>query len=485
MIKVLLNQVGRLLIVSMESDSFIPDNLADAITTSLTYFEKSYTPRDGVQFTQKTLYEDSDKTIICGVGFTSRVFKIVKECGYAPVISKNTSLSNNCEMFWDMIPDNFNFRKGQDECLLKIAASDCGTIVAPPGAGKTAIIKLITLLCKKSNIAYVTKRTDIANGVYDSLSQDNARISRLCTGGKYVPHARITVANADSMHKLDRSADILLLDEIHELALDRYIEQFYQFPKAKIFGFTASPKRPDGRHVETEGLTGPVIYSLSYQEALANKSVADIHVEWIVPDLIYDEGAMYAPGADRERAAVWRNDARNKCIATRAKQIPDDDQTLIITKTVEHVYALKELLPDYEVVYAQKSADDQRMLELRAEGLIPEDEPDMTKQRRDQLRKQFESGSLKKVICNYIWSTGVDFRHLAVLVRADASGDSTQNIQIPGRATRVTDAKSKALVIDVWDKHSIGLLSRARIRQKAYDSNGWKQTWPEKNNAKT
>lgn len=479
-----LKQSGRIMTVYPTAGGSLPDDLLQELKTALTFYQKGYSPREGVSYTERGLYIDTNGILTAGVGFLNRVSKVIKARNFTVSFSRPKFDSVAHSFDWSVLPDDWEFRHRQEECLFKMAGYPWGIIKAPTGIGKSTLIRLECQGYKKAKVLYVTKSTDVANGTYDELVKVIPLVSRVGGGGKAIPGARVVVCNADSIHKVGTDFDIVLVDEVHELATDNYIDQFYQFNKSKMFAFTASLKRPDGRHFELEGLFGSVIFEMDYKEAQANNMVAAMTVEWLIPNLTYDAGCMFGPGADRERGSVWRNDVRNACIADRVKKIPDNSQTLVVAKTVEHVYALKKLLPDFDVVYAPKSSDDERINNLIEEGLIPADAPQMTKQRRNKMREDFSSGKLKKVICNYVWSTGVDFKNLEVLVRADASGESTKNTQVPGRATRITENKKAGLVIDLWDTFSTHLLARSRDRKKEYESNGWHQIWPENRNTK-
>jgi len=104
-----------------------------------------------------------------------------------------------------------------------------------------------------------------------------------------------------------------------------------------------------------------------------------------------------------------------------------------------------------------------------------EDEPPMTPAARDQMSRDFVAGTLKKVIATDVWSTGVDFPQLSVLIRADARASEIMDIQAPGRVVRRHDASGKAhgLVIDCMDYFDGAFLRRSMERKKTYMKQGW------------
>src|SRR5690606_28656594 len=86
-----------------------------------------------------------------------------------------------------------------------------------------------------------------------------------------------------------------------------------------------------------------------------------------------------------------------------------------------------------------------------AMGCISEDEPRMNAQRLDMLQRQFAAKKLRKAIATTVWDTGVDFRHLDVLIRADAGSSPIKDTQLPGRAMRTSAGKEVGIVRDYVD----------------------------------
>jgi superfamily II DNA or RNA helicase len=96
------------------------------------------------------------------------------------------------------------------------------------------------------------------------------------------------------------------------------------------------------------------------------------------------------------------------------------------------------------------------------------------------MQEDFESGKLKKVIATDVWSTGVDFPQLSVLVRADARSSEIIDIQAPGRVVRRHDASGKqyGMVIDFMDHFDGTFLRRSHDRRRSYNRQGWEQNNP-------
>jgi superfamily II DNA or RNA helicase len=92
---------------------------------------------------------------------------------------------------------------------------------------------------------------------------------------------------------------------------------------------------------------------------------------------------------------------------------------------------------------------------------------------RTQKRKDFEAGTLKRVIATHVWKQGVDFVNLQVFFRADGGMSEINNIQLPGRLSRKADGKEFGLLIDLYDRHDPKAYRRALERKRAYGEMGW------------
>jgi late competence protein required for DNA uptake (superfamily II DNA/RNA helicase) len=108
-------------------------------------------------------------------------------------------------------------------------------------------------------------------------------------------------------------------------------------------------------------------------------------------------------------------------------------------------------------------------------GLIEGDFAPMTDRRREDLRLAFEDASLRRVIATDVWSTGVSFDRLAVLLRADARSSTIKDEQIPGRVSRTHPDKPAGLVIDCDDSFDQGFSRAFQSRKRNYRSKGWRE----------
>jgi superfamily II DNA or RNA helicase len=470
--------------VSDEAGRSPPAATRARLEEALTYFERHYdytaeTP-GAFSYVERKLYAtDQVGRLMVPLGLKARVAALLRTAGH-PVSHRGdplTALNPAAHApDWDGLLAEFELFHGQDECLAKIAAAEGGVIAAPTGAGKSTMMRMLCRLYPKARVHVTTKSATLAEEIRADLARVIPDVGFVGAGRKRV--ARVTVFIADSLHHGMGEADLLLADELHQLLAPKYARLLGMYGRARMFGFSATPSgRMDGRDLEAEALFGPVLYQIPYQEAQAAGRVVPITVEWLRVLKGPNVSGFKLP-ALKAQHGVWRNEERNRVIAERVRQFAPDEQVLVMVKTIDHAVRLRALLPDFTLCYAAGGMDQDRIDRYAKQGLLARDEPLMTVKRRDELRRAFAAGELKKVISNYVWSTGVNFVHLGVLVRADAAGSAINDGQIPGRVCRrVPGVKESALLVDCWDEWDNGFLRKSQSRRRNYQQRGWAQVY--------
>lgn len=369
------------------------------------------------------------------------------------------------------------WRGRQKEIVAKIMAYRGGTIVCPTAYGKTFMIKALAKAYPEASLIATVDSTDIAEPMYDELLFAlGPKTVGMVGAGKNNPR-RVTVAMSQSLHKCSKDANLVLADECHKLLTENYIKKLNKFYRARLFGLTASlNKRSDNADGFAEAIFGPVLVNVGYQEGVGTGNIVQLDVEMVRvksgPNTvgINDKVAL-------DRLALWQNEARNNIIANVVREAEqrfgDDAQILIMVDKTEHAYRLGQLLPDYAIVTGEPDA--KKVKRFRNNGTMTADQEVCTKAMRQQYRKDFEANKLKRAIATKIWSKGVDFCDLQVLVRADGAASQIDSDQVPGRLSRraTTIDKEKGLLIDFIDAFSSQLQGRSAQRLRAYKKNGW------------
>lgn len=432
----------------------------------------------------RLLYLVSGRTgrFLASVGWQYRLARVAGELGYAVAVEDTDPPHPRPDRYavdWSRLFDRMDLRVKQDEILAALETADHGLLDVPPGVGKTFLLAAYALAHPRARVHVVTDGIDIINRIYRHLTKFVPNVG-LVGGGKARFGQQVTVISADSLHKVGegfddphspKAPDVVFFDEVHKAGAPTTLTQLARYQRCRMYGMSANiGDRFDGADAQLEGLFGEVLYSMSYPEAEALGLVAPVRVEWVKMDFEPDRDVAEAGPAQLEKRAVWRHEERNRRFAARMAQFPPDTQVLVMVATVDHAVRLKQFLPDFQLCYDQ-CKDYQGY--VRSGLLDPDAEPPMTAARREQMRRAFEAGELKKVIATDVWSTGVDFVALQVLGRADGRDSRIMDTQVPGRANRVHGGKPHALVVDCMDVFHPTLLRRANGRKRAYLKQGW------------
>lgn len=437
-----------------------------------------------MELEERQLYELDGNTLYCLAGLKHRVEVLL---GAAGIKYKFTDLRSNTlePADWDRLadlPGGISFRHRQDEVLATIEATEGCLIGAPTGYGKTHLAVYACAAYPNSRVAFISSGLDLIKSTYTRLnSVFRGQVGRI-GDGHFEDNKRITLISIDSLHKakLDKY-QLIIGDEVHEFGTDRRIGLLCSsYTDAKWVGFSASlGMRSDNADIMVEAVFGPKAIDITYAEATANNVVVPIYLQ--VLDIPGDITTPTITGSTqlKKRNAYWAHLHRNEIFADaayNAKYILNDGdpdpQTLVMTATVEHAFNLRNLMPDYEVVYA--SLDPRTKRRLVDQGLISSTEY-MSPSRRDSMLRRFEAGTLKKVISTHCWKKGINPQQLKVFVRADGETSSINNVQLPGRLSRVYQGKDRGLLIDGNDRFDDWAARRAANRLRDYRALGFKE----------
>jgi superfamily II DNA or RNA helicase len=489
--QIIIRRSGTLIDVSPDGFSPLPRQIGELLMPLLTYqykkllrgaeaFDYATGDRHHIQIENRYLYTMEQGRLTTGYGFIPAFMQTLQRYGHevhVVDISPPRERPNCYEPDWDALYKAFQFRPRQEECIQLIASLEGGVIKAAPGFGKTEIIGMAGILFPNANIHVVVKPVDVAKRIVRRLTRFFPNVGQV--GGGKRTMGRVTVFTGDSLHLSDCDADFLMADEGHMLMPDTYAEQLSRYRITKNFTFSATPHtRMDGTSARMQMFFGPVIFDLPYAEAVALGLTVPIKVRWL--DIALDHNpADEKTGTAKDRWGIWRNADRNAIIAhdIHTNNGDPNKQVLVLCATFEHAVNLWQHLPEFELCYAPKDeAEIEGYIRSRMlpRGFIP-----MTPQRRDAMRAGFEAGTLKKVICTDVWSTGVDFEQLQVLYRADARESEDLDTQGPGRTSRIFEGKEYGEVVDCFDRFDTGYRRKSETRRRHYKTNEWEQVdWP-------
>jgi len=435
---------------------------------------------DGTSFRMETQhlsqYNEEYGLIETYGGLKPKIEERLKTCGYT--VDSDAGAGYTLEADLSLLSEedlnNLDGRGDQVDVIGLICDYSQGFIVeAPTGWGKSHIIGQVCQVLPEAKIAVVVPGKDITATVYNRLKKRIRDVGMVGGGSNYI--ARVTVSTMESVHKLQGVEwDLMIFDEVHRAGgpaiANKVAEVFY---KTKCVGLSASPTgRSDGADLMVEALFGPIIYKVGYNQGVDRGAVVPIEAK------IYriNTGPVVSSSNATviNRNCLWRNRKRNQLIAELARGIPDDEQVLITVATAEHALYLKKELPEFEVVFSSMSKNVKQAV---FNGKLPKVKGVyngmMMDGRREALRVAFEKGELKKAIATGVWNTGVDFKGLSYLIRADGMASEIASVQTPGRLSRTKEGKEKGIMMDFMDDFSPSLRRRSNKRVKAYRDKGW------------
>ena len=491
---VVITRCGNVLTLSRADDMPFSQEFVNALTHDLRYSHVEHihgaaqrNPITGQrQYFKTTEYKlfrhEHGKIIILG-GYLARLAAKLKKLGCKASIRETSPARKRKDCFtpvWENLTGRIDFRPRQEECLQTIARSQCGIIKAVTGFGKTTLIGAAALLFPEAKIHVVTKSVDVAERINRSLRRFVPRVGMVGDGSKQ--WERVTVITAGSLAHSDGDADFLFCDEVHQLATINFSTSIAQrYRHSKNFGLSATPyARMDNAHAVLEPLFGPMVFELTYQNAVELGLVVPIRVKWLPIRMSFNPVERYSNRVAKKRYGVWTNIERNRMIAAAVQEYPKDHQILILVETIEHAVNLGSLLPDFKLVYGSMFPSD--CAKYKARNLLPKDYKPLSDYDKHVLRGQFESGELKRVIATDVWSTGVDFEQLNVLVRADDRDSDIVDVQGPGRVSRLYVSpegvkKEFGEVIDCMDTWDTTFYRKSMGRRNSYKLLGWEQNW--------
>lgn len=433
------------------------------------------------QFERKehALFElDARQRLATNFGFWGTISQRLKKAGYT--VRCHDLRPENKEIFtpvWRNI-SRYSLRENQPDFVREVLRNRCGRFDCPPGFGKTFMLGVISALFPKAKIDIVTRRVSVLRDrIFPELVQMVGDVG-IIGGGKKIENRRVMCYTVGSMHYSPATADILIGDEVHELAADQAAGQLVRWQRSRNYGLSAShDMRFDGKDLRMHGVFGPVVFRVDYRKAQDAQMVVPIRIVWTPVVMDYNPCAA-REDTEKKRYGIWENDYRNRLIAADARKYDDATQVLITVDTLEHAMQLKRVLPEFTVVCQENSLSPERIKSFAQRGCCSRNEPVMTLDRRLLLTRQFEKGILKKAICTTVWNVGVSFNSLTVLIRAAGGGSSINDIQIPGRVSRVADGKTEGIVHDYTDEFDPSLHRQAESRSDNYSKSGWINNFP-------
>jgi len=363
-----------------------------------------------------------------------------------------------------LVDDTSALRDYQEAEMDNIIKEQRGIIQAPTGSGKTEMfIHLINRLQLPTLI--LTHTQDLLFQTADRcIKALNIPDIGILGAGTFEPSSYVTVALFQSLTSLfneDKKSfkmlmdyyPVIIVDEAHHVnynakTFSKIVESSDAFYR---YAFTATPKRnkaDSATDIQLIALFGPQITEISKatlveQGWLSPFEVFTIHYpvtkyymtkqEYIMEYATFDDnGNLIGPQyAYREafKDCIINNEDRLSAIAWVVNKHKDD----------------QILISCHSEVLSEKIA---RRLNVKE---ITGNTQRFSKKEREQTYKDFRSGKIRVLVSTNIYSEGVDFPKLKVIILAEPFKSGILLLQKIGRTMRKSEGKEKGIVYDFAD----------------------------------
>ena len=334
-----------------------------------------------------------------------------------------------------------------------------GVVVLPTAAGKTHIgIEAISRLSTTTIV--IAPTIELVQQWRDRLrSAFGIEIGQIGGGERDI--REITVATYDSAYLMAETLGnrfrFLLVDEVHHLAAERFIEIARMYASPYRLGLTATYERTDMLHERLQQFMGGKIFELGYEEL--TEYLADYEIVRIPVELEQDEEEEYEKNRriflsylrkhrmrmrgpwDFERFILssWNPEGREALIAwRRARNIAFNSRVKVDTVR----YVLSRHRGEKTIIFSE---DTDTAYLISREFLIPCITYLTPGPERKEYLRMFKDGDVTALATSRVLDEGVDVPDASVGIILSGSGSTRQFRQRLGRLLRPSKGKKATL----------------------------------------
>jgi len=323
-------------------------------------------------------------------------------------------------------------------------------IVAPTGAGKTAIIAQMV----KDAMSFPNTRVLILTHVRELLEQGADGLKKLYPTadiGFYSASLKkrdlskdITFGGIQSIYKraydIVPAPDLVIIDEAHMLPpstttrYGRFIDDLKQCnPDVKIVGLTATPYRlgsgylHKGKGAIFDGIAYDIPVTMLMEQGYLSPVISKGGLQQIDLTNVKKRGGEFV----ESDLAVAASDPElvRKTVAEIVEFGADRKSWLIFSSGVGHAHMLEDEFLDHGIDAEMVTGDTPKFI-------------------RDDRIARFKSGELRCLINVNVLTTGFDAPNVDLIGLVRATASTGLYVQIVGRGTRLFEGKENCLVLD-------------------------------------
>jgi superfamily II DNA or RNA helicase len=357
----------------------------------------------------------------------------------------------------------------QDDAVAEMIKHRHCAIELPTGAGKSAVIRD---LCKNNPVQTVVMApsTSIASQLYNEfVLLFGAKWVGMFGDGKKHINKLITVAISQSLVKVVEGSKEweylsktkkFISDESHTVPAETFqtvcLGLFANAPE-KYF-VSATQTRTDGSEIVLQGITGPIVYSKSFRELVAEGFLSNPLIKiFHVPPTV---GVNNADPKTETRNQIYYN----LNVATTAANIANKmynsgKQTVIVLEEFRQFDLIKDLIT-VPFVFLHGGASKDAKEYLPPQYWVSPDIPEEV--------ERFNRGETRLIIGTSAVATGTDFIPVNCLMNLRGGTSEIQVKQTLGRGTRIGDNKKDFFYVDFCIDNSKTMERHVAAREEIY-----------------
>lgn len=301
---------------------------------------------------------------------------------------------------------------------------------APTGAGKTAIASHMMGEARKNNkrAFFLVHQNELLKQTSKSLWRNKLEHGLIASGKASNP-LPIQLASVMTLkNRLDRydHPDLIIIDEAHRSLAPTYIEIAKAYPKAKIVGLTATPRRTDGKglgHLYQDIVTAPPIRYFIDENYLCDYELYGIPVDADLSEVATKAGDF---------------DSKQLSVAMNKPKITGD----AVGHYVKLAYGKPCVVMCVDIEHAEAVADEYNKRGIKAMSIHGKSK------NRDGILEAFERGEFLVLTSVNLMIEGVDLPFIEVVQWLRPTQSLVIYMQGNGRGLRPFDAKSHLIILD-------------------------------------